>query len=171
MAAISISAGSSPTATFLAKADGLTEIRAGVYTSGDLFQAGIGVQAEEDIAVSVLASVIGRNEARGRVVIDAGGLALSKDRSTAALPCDLGYGLVRDADGEETLGRLIVSGVHQEHGEIDGVSPEAFARLPIGAKVRVLPNHVCMTAAPYDHYLVIDGGSEIVDRWDKISGW
>ena len=166
-----VSAGSSPTATFLAKADGLTEIRPGVYTSGDLFQAGIGVQAEEDIAVSVLASVIGRNEARGRVVIDAGGLALSKDRSTAALPCDLGYGLVRDADGEETLGRLIVSGVHQEHGEIDGVSTEAFARLPIGAKVRVLPNHVCMTAAPYDHYLVVNGGSGIVDRWDKISGW
>ena len=166
-----VSAGSSPTATFMAKADGLTEIRAGVYTAGDLFQAGVGVQAEDDIAVSVLASVISRNEARGRVVIDAGGLALSKDRSTAALPRDLGYGVVLDANGEETLGRLIVNGVHQEHGEIDGVTPDAFARLPIGARVRVLPNHVCMTAAPYDHYLVVDGGTKIVDRWDKIGGW
>jgi D-serine deaminase-like pyridoxal phosphate-dependent protein len=166
-----VSAGSSPTATFMAKADGLTELRAGVYTAGDLFQAGIGAQAEDDIAVSVLASVIGRNEARGRVVIDAGGLALSKDRSTAALPRDLGYGVVLDANGEGSLGRLIVNGVHQEHGEIDGVSLEAFARLPVGARVRVLPNHVCMTAAPYDHYLVVDGGGEIVDRWDKIGGW
>lgn len=167
----SLSVGSSPSATYMARADGLTEIRAGVYTAGDLFQAGIGVQAEADIAVSVLASVIGRNEARGRVVIDAGGLALSKDRSTAALSQDLGYGVVLDLDGQPSFGRLIVGGVHQEHGEIDGVSPEAFARLPIGAKVRVLPNHVCMTAAPYDHYLVIDGGRETVDRWDKISGW
>ena len=166
-----LSVGSSPSATHMARADGLTEIRAGVYTSGDLFQAGIGVQAEDDIAVSVLASVIGRNESRGRVVIDAGGLALSKDRSTAALPDDLGYGVVLDIDGAPSLGRLIVNGVHQEHGEIDGVSPEAFARLAVGAKVRVLPNHVCMTAAPYDHYLVVDGGGAIVDRWDKISGW
>lgn len=166
-----VSAGSSPTATHMAAADGLTEIRAGVYTSGDLFQAGIGVQAEDDIAVSVLASVIGRNQARGRVVIDAGGLALSKDRSTAALPDDLGYGVVVDIEGGKTLGRLIVNGVHQEHGEVDDVPPEAFAKLPIGAKVRVLPNHVCMTAAPYDHYLVVDGGTGIVDRWDKIGGW
>jgi D-serine deaminase-like pyridoxal phosphate-dependent protein len=166
-----LSVGSSPSATHMALADGLTEIRAGVYTSGDLFQAGIGVQTEEDIAVSVLASVIGRNEARGRVVIDAGGLALSKDRSTAALDDDLGYGVVLDAEGRSTLGRLVVNGVHQEHGEIDNVTPEALALLPIGAKVRVLPNHVCMTAAPYDHYLVTDGGTEIVDRWDKISGW
>lgn len=166
-----VSAGSSPTASHMVSAHGLTEIRAGVYTAGDLFQAGIGAQAEDDIAVSVLASVIGRNEARGRVVIDAGGLALSKDRSTAALPHDLGYGLILDLEGKSSLGRLVVGGVHQEHGEIDGVSPEVLARLPIGAKVRILPNHVCMTAAPYDRYLVVDGGSAIVDRWDKIGGW
>jgi D-serine deaminase-like pyridoxal phosphate-dependent protein len=166
-----VSAGSTPTATQMASAEGLTEIRAGVYTAGDLFQAGIGVHGEDDIAVSVLATVIGRNEARGRVVVNAGGLALSKDRSTAALPHDLGYGLVVDQDGAPTFGRLTVGGVHQEHGQINNVSPDAFARLPIGARVRVLPNHVCMTAAPYDHYLVIDGGCDIVARWDKISGW
>jgi D-serine deaminase-like pyridoxal phosphate-dependent protein len=166
-----VSAGSSPTASHMGAADGLTEIRAGVYTAGDLFQAGIGAQSEDDIAVSVLASIIGRNEGRGRVVIDAGGLALSKDRSTAALNRDRGYGLLVDLDGEPSFGDMIVGGVHQEHGEIDGVSAEAFARLPIGAKVRVLPNHVCMTAAPYDHYLVVDGDSEIVARWDKIGGW
>ncbi len=166
-----VSAGSTPTATHLASAEGLTELRAGVYTAGDLFQAGLGVHEEEDIAVSVLASVIARNEARGRVIVDAGGLALSKDRSTAALLDDLGYGVVVNQEAAPSLGRLVVGGVHQEHGEIDGVPAEAFARLPIGAKLRILPNHVCMTAAPYDHYLVVDGGSEIVDRWDKISGW
>ncbi len=166
-----VSAGSTPTAMHMASAAGLTELRAGVYTAGDLFQAGIGSHAEDDIAVSVLASVIGRDEARGRIVIDAGGLALSKDRSTAALAEDSGYGIVLDIEGVPRLGRLIVGGVHQEHGEIAHVPPEAFARLPIGAKVRILPNHVCMTAAPYDHYLVVDGSMQIVDRWDKITGW
>ncbi|MGE3149205.1 MAG: alanine racemase [Pseudorhodoplanes sp.] len=166
-----VSAGSTPTATHMHSGEGLTEIRAGVYMAGDLFQSGIGSLVESEIAVSVLASVIGRNEARGSMVIDAGGLALSKDRSTAALPFDLGFGVLLDEEGGPTLGRLVVGGVHQEHGEIGDVPAPVFARLPIGARVRVLTNHVCMTAAPYDHYLVVDGDGEIVDRWDKITGW
>jgi len=166
-----VSAGSTPTATHMRSGDGLTEIRAGVYMAGDLFQAGIGSLSESDIAVSVLASVIGRSEARGGIVIDAGGLALSKDRSTAALSLDLGFGVLLDEAGEPSLGRLIVGGVHQEHGEIGNVSAETLTQLPVGAKVRVLTNHVCMTAAPYDHYLVVDGGAEIVGRWDKVTGW
>jgi len=166
-----VSAGSTPTATHMASAEGLTELRAGVYTAGDLFQIGVASHGEDDIAVSVLASVIGRDEARGWIVIDAGGLALSKDRSTAALAEDSGYGVVVDVEGAPSLGRLIVGGLHQEHGEIAHVPPETLARLPIGARVRILPNHVCMTAAPYDHYLVVDGAADIVDRWDKISGW
>ncbi|MGE0179265.1 MAG: alanine racemase [Sphingomonas sp.] len=166
-----VSAGSTPTATYMARADGLTEVRAGVYMAGDLFQSGIASLREDEIAVSVLASVIGRNEADGRIVIDAGGLALSKDRSTAGLAQDLGYGLLLDVAGAPSLGRLTVGGVHQEHGEVDQVPADAFERLPIGARVRVLTNHVCMTAAIHDHYLVVDGGTRIVDRWDKIIGW
>ncbi|OYV84504.1 MAG: hypothetical protein B7Z73_15305 [Planctomycetia bacterium 21-64-5] len=59
---------------------------------GDLFQAGIGTHGIDDIAVTVLASVIGRRE--GQILVDAGGLALSKDRSTEAGPRDWGFGLV-----------------------------------------------------------------------------
>ncbi len=167
-----VSAGSSPTALHMARSDGLTELRAGVYMAGDLFQSGIHSLAEEEIAVSVLASVIAHRPDLNQIVVDAGGLALSKDRSTAALEGgDLGYGVVLDVEGTPSLGRLIVAGVHQEHGEIRGEAPLPFDRLPIGARVRILPNHVCMTAAIHDHYLVVDGGSEIVARWDKIVGW
>lgn len=167
-----VSAGSTPTSVHRTSAEGLTELRAGVYMAGDLFQSGIASLAEDEIAVSVLASVIAHKPERNQIVVDAGGLALSKDRSTAALADgDLGFGLVLDIDGEAGLGRLTVAGVSQEHGEIRGAAPLPFDRLPIGARVRILPNHVCMTAAIHDRYLVVDGGEEIVEVWDKLVGW
>jgi D-serine deaminase-like pyridoxal phosphate-dependent protein len=166
-----VSAGSTPTAMYGRSGEGLTEIRAGVYMAGDLFQAGIGAQAEADIAGSVLATVISHKPEANQIVIDAGGLALSKDRATAALgPGDLGYGLVLDLAGEPSFGRLVVGGVHQEHGEIRGDAPLPFDRLPIGARVRVLPNHVCMTAAAYDRCLVAEG-EEVRESWERVNGW
>lgn len=167
-----VSAGSTPTAVHAVSGEGLTEIRAGVYMAGDLFQSGIGSLAEDAIAVSVLASVISHRPERNQIVVDAGGLALSKDRSTALLEDrDMGYGLVVDLEGRRSFGRLTVAGVHQEHGEIQGVEPLPFDRLPIGSKVRILPNHVCMTAAIHDRFLVVDDGTEICAEWEKARGW
>ena len=88
-----LSSGSTPTAVFAEHFDGIDEIRPGVYLAGDLFQAQLGTNAMDDIAVSVLASVIAHDQPRNRLMLDAGGLALSKDRSTANAPVDQGYGL------------------------------------------------------------------------------
>ena len=47
-----------------------------------------------------------------------------------------------------------------------------YDEMPVGSAVRVLPNHVCMTAAPYDRYFVVDGGGDtVVAEWDKTTGW
>jgi D-serine deaminase-like pyridoxal phosphate-dependent protein len=166
-----VSAGSTPTAVHMRSSEGLTEVRAGVYMAGDLFQVGIGSQGIEDIAASVVATVISHKPERNQIVVDAGGLALSKDRSTAALPeHDMGYGLVLDLEGRPEFGRLIVGGVHQEHGEIQGTGPLPFDRLPIGARVRILPNHACMTVAAHDRYLVTEG-STVLAEWEKVDGW
>jgi D-serine deaminase-like pyridoxal phosphate-dependent protein len=167
-----VSAGSTPTAVQARSGEGLSEIRAGVYMAGDLFQAAIGSLPQDDIAVSVLASVLSHQPERNQIVIDAGGLALSKDRSTAALEDgDRGFGTVVDIEGKDSLGPLIVRDVHQEHGEVSGPDPIPFDRLPIGARVRVIPNHVCMTAGAYDRFLVVDGGTEVHETWDKVVGW
>jgi D-serine deaminase-like pyridoxal phosphate-dependent protein len=66
---------------------------------GDLFQAGVGVCRREDIAVSVLATIIGQRPQLNQLLIDAGSLALSKDVSTRSFgPAgDCGYGLVASA--------------------------------------------------------------------------
>ena len=167
-----VSAGSTPTAVHARSGEGLTELRAGVYMAGDLFQAAIGSLARGEIAVSVLATIISHDRARGHLVVDAGGLALSKDRSTAALAGgDMGYGLVLDLDGGPAFGDLIVGGVHQEHGQVPVADPALFDRLPVGARVRILPNHVCMTTAAYDRYQVVDGGRRIMSEWEKTVGW
>ena len=163
-----VSAGSSPTAAHAAGLAGLTEVRAGVYMFGDLFQAEIGTHALDDIAVTVLASVTGRRA--GQVVIDAGGIALSKDRSTEAAPVDYGYGLVLDIDGVPTLGNAVVRRAYQEHGVV-ALDPAAPADLPVGTRVRVAPNHTCMTVAAHDRYYVTDGGRDVVAVWQRVNGW
>jgi D-serine deaminase-like pyridoxal phosphate-dependent protein len=135
-----------------------------VYVFGDLFQASIGSCAVDDIALTVLSTVIS-SRGGGRAVIDAGGLALSKDRSTAATE-DAGYGRVCDLHGRP-LGEAVVVDVHQEHGEVRGLPED----LPVGTRVRVLPNHACMTAAAHPGYHVVDGGLDVLARWSRINGW
>jgi D-serine deaminase-like pyridoxal phosphate-dependent protein len=167
-----VSAGSTPTTMHARSAAGLTEWRAGVYLAGDLFQAAIQSLAITDIAMSVVSTVISHHRGRRQVVVDAGGLALSKDRSTASMAGrDGGYGLLTDLDGHPFDAPLHVSEVHQEHGVVHDVDEASFQRLPIGARVRILPNHACMTAAMYGEYLVIDGAREISARWPRTNGW
>jgi D-serine deaminase-like pyridoxal phosphate-dependent protein len=163
-----VSMGSSPTALHAEHLDGVTEIRAGVYMFGDLFQAEIGTHDLDSIALTVLTSVIGRRP--GRLLVDAGGLALSKDHSTEATPKDYGFGLVLDVAGRRSYGDTIVRRAYQEHGVVE---PDPVHRLdlPIGGKLRIAPNHTCMTAAAHDRYHVIEGSDDIVAIWTRVNAW
>ncbi len=167
-----VSMGSTPTATFARDLAGVTEVRAGVFMFGDLVQAGIGACAIDDIAASVLARVIGFQRAKGWIIIDAGWLALSRDRGTSRQRVDQGYGIVCDAAGRPHPD-LVVIDANQEHG-IVALRPGATAMLPalsLGALVRVLPNHACATCAAYDRYHVLDGDGGVVAEWPRINGW
>ena len=167
-----ISVGSTPTALHARSVEEVTEVRPGVYMFGDLFQSGIHSCNEIDIAISVLATVISHSGVKNGFVIDAGALALSKDRSTQKTGRDAGYGLIRDVSCDPVVPRTIVGNVHQEHGEVTGEHPVPMEKFPIGSRVRVLPNHACMTAAMYHKYYVIkDGSDEIIDVWHRTNGW
>jgi D-serine deaminase-like pyridoxal phosphate-dependent protein len=163
-----VSMGSSPTALHARHLDGVTEVRAGVYMFGDLFQAEIGTHDVDAIALTVLTSVIGRRP--GRLVVDAGGLALSKDRSTADAPRDYGFGLVFDLAGQRSHGDAIVRRAYQEHGVVEA-DPAHPLDLPIGTKLRIAPNHTCMTAAAHDRYFVVEDNDEVVAIWPRVNGW
>lgn len=99
-------------------------------------------------------------------------MALSRDRGTARHPVDQGYGLVCDVDGRP-YPDLMVSDASQEHGilSIRPGSTQAMPELPVGARVRILPNHACATGAQHDEYHVIRGGGDVVAKWPRIRGW
>ncbi|MBA4089473.1 MAG: alanine racemase [Sphingobium sp.] len=168
-----VSVGSTPTAHFAQALDGVTEMRAGVFVFFDLVMAGIGVCAIDDIAVSVLGTVIGHQPEKGWILVDAGWMAMSRDRGTAKQAVDQGYGLVCDIDGRP-LGDLILSEANQEHGIIT-VRPGSTASLPdlpIGTRLRILPNHACATGAQHDSYHVVRGQSDSIEAvWPRFGGW
>lgn len=167
-----VSVGSTPTALHARSVEGVTEVRPGVYIFGDLFQSEIHSCREADIAIFVLSTVISHRTDMNCFVIDAGALALSKDRSTQHTQHDAGYGLIKDASGNPAEPRMIIQNVHQEHGEVTGKQSIPLAQFPVGSRVRVLPNHACLTAAMYDKYYVIeDGSEEIIDVWKRTNGW
>ena len=165
-----VSVGSTPTFFHAEHLTGVTEVRAGVYMAGDLVQAELGSCALTDIAASVLATVVSHRGTPAQVVLDAGGLALSKDRGDAPTDPQAGYGRLIDAGGGDTLGLPLVAGVYQEHGIVPLADPALFDRLPIGSRVRVLPNHVCMTAAMYEAFTLVRGQT-VVGRWTRVNGW
>lgn len=168
-----VSDGSTPTLMFAKSEQGVTEIRAGVCALFDLFMSNVGACRVDEIAGSVLTTVIGRQVGKRRVITDSGFLALSRDRGTQRQKRDYGYGLVCDAAGEPLAGGTItLSGTNQEHGiltlpEDATLTQEDF---PIGRRLRILPNHACPTAAPYAHLLLVRDGV-IVDALEHIRGW
>ncbi|MEZ5589997.1 MAG: alanine racemase [Gammaproteobacteria bacterium] len=165
-----VSAGSTPTACLAEDLSGVTEMRPGVFVFYDLDQLAIGVCQRQDLALSVLASVIGHNRHAGHLILDAGALALSKDISAQEFRTEVGYGELCDSTTQAVLPGLYVQSVSQEHGLVPVSDPDWYDRLPVGAKVRILPNHACITAAAYDCYQVLEG-DEVIAQWDRVNGW
>lgn len=170
-----VSVGATPTRLTAASLEGITEIRPGVYVFMDHMQQTLGVCDYSDIAVTVLATVIGWNKANERVYIDAGALALSKDQGMERSgKLHAPYGLIRCPDSPLPFEDIGVTAVNQEHGyvsRIHGGTPFPFDAFPLDSRVRVIPNHVCHTVASYDRYYVIDAEGHVVDEWGRDIGW
>jgi D-serine deaminase-like pyridoxal phosphate-dependent protein len=167
-----VSVGSTPTALSASQLEGVTEVRAGVYVFFDLVMHNVGVCATDDIALSVLTTVIGHQEEKGWVIVDAGWMAMSRDRGTQKQTIDFGYGQVCTADGEPLSGYMM-TGANQEHGIIsrrDEPDLSIAARFPVGTQLRLLPNHACATAAQFPEYQVLTTQQNI-QTWPRFYGW
>ena len=165
-----VSIGSTPTVLYAEHLGGVTEVRAGIYMLWDLAQLSRKACRIEDIAVSVLASVIGHNRAGRSLILDAGALAMSKDIGANKYLPDAGYGYVCDVRTTTRLDSLSIDVVHQEHGTVTVDDEAWFERLPVGSFVRVLPNHACITCAGYDAFDVVRG-EQMVARFPRVNGW
>ena len=163
-----VSIGSTPTITCVDHLNGIDEVRPGNYIFFDAFQATLGSCSFDDCALTVVASVVHRDRARRKVIIDAGAIALSKDRGPVGLNPDCGYGKVLDLQGQDL--NLSVSEMSQEHGAVIAKDENILDRLKVGSRVRVLANHSCLTAAQHSYYNVLEGDN-IVDRWKIHTGW
>lgn len=167
-----VSVGSTPTALEAASLEGVTELRAGVYVFFDLVMRNVGVCRTEDIALSVLTTVIGHQADKGWAIVDAGWMAMSRDRGTGKQQRDYGYGQVCTVDGVPIEGYLL-SAANQEHGILSregAADADIVARFPAGTRLRILPNHACATGAQFPAYqaLAEDG---TVQTWERFHGW
>jgi len=157
------SIGSTPTASIVERFDDCDEVRPGNYVFFDAFQARVGSCRRDDVAVSVLTTVVGSYPERGALIVDAGALALSKDLGPSHLDPQFGYGVVCDLELRPLAMRI--AALSQEHGKI-----ESRMHVPVGTRLRILPNHSCLTAAMYDRYHVLENG-QVVDEWRPVRGW
>jgi D-serine deaminase-like pyridoxal phosphate-dependent protein len=166
-----VSVGSTPTALSATHLDGVTEVRAGVYVFHDLVMTNIGVATLDEVALSVLTTVIGHQKDKGWALVDAGWMAMSRDRGTQKQTHDYGYGQVCDVDGKPLVGYVIDS-ANQEHGivaRVGEIDHDIAARFPVGTLLRILPNHACATAAQFPEYVAV--GDDDCVSWARFYGW
>jgi len=162
-----ISVGSTPTARAIDDLTGVTEIRPGNYVFYDAFQSAIGSCELDEAAFSVLATVISVLPEAERAVIDAGALALSMDSGPTHVDPDCGFGVIVATEDLHPLPGLRITRLSQEHGSLTG---PGVAALRPGTRIRIIPNHSCLSAACFDRYHVVRG-TEVVDEWHPVRGW
>ena len=155
-----ISVGSTPTARFIDRQEGVTEMRPGNYVFFDRTQVGLGAATQEDCALTVISTVVSR-PVPSRVNLDAGSKTLTND-AVRGFGSSTGYGLVYPSlDSVHADPSILIERLSEEHATTR-VPPACGLRQ--GDRVRILPNHACVVTNLMDELLVVDGGFEVVDR-------
>ena len=151
-----VSVGSTPTMSQVRNLTGVTEARPGNYALYDRTQVWLGSCDYRDCAATVLTSVVSSQPGASHSVVDAGALALSADRGPGSAPPAMG-GIYEDYREGRLASEARLIALSQEHGIVD-------RRYPLGTRLRILPNHSCLTVANFGSYWVTDA-DRVVDRW------
>jgi D-serine deaminase-like pyridoxal phosphate-dependent protein len=134
--------------------------------------ANIGVCAVDDIAMSVMTTVIGHQPDKGWAIVDAGWMAMSRDRGTQKQPIDYAYGQICDLALNRLPGYLLTA-ANQEHGtasRVDKPNLDIEREFPLGTRLRILPNHACATGTQFPQYFAV-GEDGTAHTWERFSGW
>ena len=154
-----ISIGATPTVLAHAGFAGVHQIRPGNYVFCDLAQVRLGIVDLQDVALSVVATVVSAGS--GRAIIDAGSKSLSSDTAPHSVNAGIGYGLAFRMDDPLDMSR----GMHVERlSEEHGVVADDGKRLEVGDRIRVYPNHACPVVNLTDRLIIVEG-REAVDIW------
>lgn len=147
---------------------GALELHAGNYSCCDLQQVSTGCVAMNEVSMTVMVEVLSNYANRGsklpgELLINAGVIALG--REFGSFP---GHGKIVEPKGSTNW---IVGRLSQEHGILvpeDDSQPEF---IPLGTKLRLVPQHACIVAAAHPWFFVVDGSSVVKDIWIPRKFW
>jgi len=149
-----VAAGSTPTSHAVATVPGITEVRAGTYVFGDgLSTKGWGAVAEDEIALTVLCTVVSRPIPE-RATIDGGSKTFSGDVAAGALPGLVGYARALEIDA-------VIEAMNEEHGMLRVPAGETPR---VGDRLHLVPNHVCTAVNLSDELIGVRNG-HVVTVW------
>jgi D-serine deaminase-like pyridoxal phosphate-dependent protein len=155
-----VSLGASASAREVAHVPGVTQIRPGIYAFNDVGQIALGNATLDTTAIRVIATVVSHPEP-GRACIDAGSKSLSTDLVPASAHRGKypGMGLLVNAPG------WVIERMSEEHGWLRWHGTGEPAPLPVGKRIEIVPNHVCMAFAMLRRASVVEDGV-VTERWD-----
>jgi D-serine deaminase-like pyridoxal phosphate-dependent protein len=142
-----VSGGSTPTLFQSHLVPGITEIRPGTSIFHDRDSVAVGAARHEDVAYTVLATVVS-TAVPGQAVVDAGSKALSKENFRGGSEAD-GFGILLDRPD------VVVRKLSEEHGILDLSGTDWRPR--VGDQVHIVPNHVCVSVNLQDQLLGYGG--------------
>jgi D-serine deaminase-like pyridoxal phosphate-dependent protein len=137
-----VSGGSTPTLAGSHRLPALTEVRAGTAIFHDREQVALGAAGWDDLAYTVLATVVS-TAVPNQAVVDAGSKALAAEERGGD-----GYGVLLDRR------EVRISRVSEEHGILDLTDTDWSPR--IGERIRIVPNHVCVSVNLQDRLLLLE---------------
>lgn len=167
-----ISVGSTPSMAAFENAERegfrVTEIRPGNYVMHDAIQVALGAATLGDCALTVLTTVISTQEkpdGTSHAFVDAGKKVFTTDTGYGTD----GHGIaLADAEAMRPHPGLRVEHLSEEHGWL---TMTGDADLTVGDRLRIVPNHACVTVANLDTLHVVDGSS-VVETWSvDARGW
>lgn len=144
-----VSGGTTPTLWRSHELPHVTEIRPGTCIYNDRDQLACGSAEPHHLAYTVLATVVS-TAVEGRAAVDAGSKALAKEERGGS-----GYGVLLDRP------EVRVVALSEEHGMLDLGDTEWRPR--VGDRVRIVPNHVCVSVNLQPDLVVLDEGR--IERW------
>jgi D-serine deaminase-like pyridoxal phosphate-dependent protein len=154
-----ISVGATPTARFITRQTGATEMRPGNYVFFDRTQVGLGAAALDDCALHVVSTLVS-HASPTRAIFDAGAKTLAAD-GCRGFGAHHGHGLVFPAiDAPTPDPAIILERLSEEHAT---ARVPAACALRVGDRVRILPNHACVVTNLVDELLLVEGMT-VVDR-------
>lgn len=155
-----VSGGSTPTAFRSHEVPHQTEVRPGTYVFNDRTTAALDACERDDCAYTILATVVS-TAVPGQAVVDAGSKALSSD----PLRADGGGGFGELLDRPE----VVVARLSEEHGILDLSGTDW--RPQVGDRVRIVPNHVCVSVNLQPRVHGVRGGAVEREWAVEAAGW